>query len=207
MFQVKSIPTRHTPSMNIEFQLMSLPCHFHNQPFHVHYMPRIIQVRHSQLIHPLTHAYSIPSCHYIIIQSNTSQTSKNRENAKPERTLAQLFAQAKGSRSSERVSRSGESSTHRNSGLCAFSLRRDSPRLSETLARSKLSWSPERPLAWKGLGESLLISPRRDRLAWAILSDLATIFLQQPPIPKPNQTNMLKRSKHSQHHANHRLLT
>ena len=128
MFQVKPIPTHHTPSMNIEFQLISLPCHFHNQPFHVHYMPRIIQVYHSQLIHPPTHAYSFPSFHYIIIQSNTSQTSKNKGNTKPERTLTQRFAQAEGSRSSERVSRSasslrlGESSTHRNSGLCAFSL-------------------------------------------------------------------------------------
>jgi len=69
IFQVKPIPTPHTSSMNIEFWLISLPCHFHNQPFHVHYMPRIIQVCHPQLIHPPTHAYSFPSCHYIIIQS------------------------------------------------------------------------------------------------------------------------------------------
>jgi len=66
--------------------------------------------------------------------------------------LAQLFAQARESRSSEKDSRLGELPSPRgeldthNSGLCALSLRRDSPRLSETLARSKLSWSPERPL-------------------------------------------------------------
>jgi len=130
MFQIKLIPTHHTPSMNTEFQLISLPCLFHNQPFHVHYMPSIIQVHHSQLTHPPTHAYSFPSCHYIIIQSNTSQTSKNRKNAKPERTLTQLLAQAEGSRS-------GESSTYRYSDFCACSLRRDPPRLSEMLARSK----------------------------------------------------------------------
>jgi len=158
MFHIKPIPTHHTPSMNIEFQLISLPCLFHNQPFHAHYMPRIIQVHHSQLIYPPTHAYSFPTCHYIIIQSNTSQTSKNRESAKLARTLAQLFAQAGGSRSSERVSRSGELPSpgrelnSRNSGFCAFSLRRDSPRLSEMLASSKVSWSPELPLALKGFG-------------------------------------------------------
>ncbi|QCD94029.1 hypothetical protein DEO72_LG5g2107 [Vigna unguiculata] len=69
-------------------------------------------------------------------------------NIKSERTLAQLFAQAKGPRSSDRVSRSGESLTSRDSGLCTFSLRRHSHRLSETLACSKLSWSPERPFAF-----------------------------------------------------------
>jgi len=108
MSHVKFIPTHHPPSMNIEFYLISIPRHFHNQPFHVHYMPRIIQIHHSQLIHLPTHAYSFTSCHYIVIQSNTCQTSKNRENIKPGRTLAQLFTQAKGSRSSERVSRSGK---------------------------------------------------------------------------------------------------
>jgi len=47
---VKSIPTHHSQTMNIELSLISIPCHFHNQPFHVHYMPRIIQVHHSQLM-------------------------------------------------------------------------------------------------------------------------------------------------------------
>jgi len=37
----QTIPTHHPPSMNREFYLISLPCHFHNQPFHVYYMPRI----------------------------------------------------------------------------------------------------------------------------------------------------------------------
>ena len=108
MFQIKLIPTHHIPSMNIEFQLILLPCLFHNQPFHVHYMPSIIQVHHSQLVHPPTHAYSFPSCHYIIIQSNASQTSKSRKNTKLERTIAQLLASTEGSHSGERDSRSGE---------------------------------------------------------------------------------------------------
>jgi len=92
------------------------------------------------------------SCHYTTIHSLTCQTSKNKKrNIKSERTLAQLFAQAEGPRSSERVSRSGELPSPRrkldtrNSSLHAFSLKRVSPRLSETLAHLKLSWSPERP--------------------------------------------------------------
>jgi len=73
-----------------------------------------IQVRHSQLIHPPTHAYSPPSCHHTIISSITSQSSKNRKgNTKLERILAQPFAQAEGSRSGERDSCSGELSLPR----------------------------------------------------------------------------------------------
>ena len=90
------------------------------------------------------------------------------------------LAQARGSLTQASSFRLGESSTNRNSGLCAFSLRRDSPRLSETLARSKLSSSPEWPLVWKGLGESLLISPRRGKLAWARLSAHDCSQLHQP---------------------------
>jgi len=74
--------------------------------------------------------------------------------------------------------RLGESSTHKTGALRVFSLRRDFPRLSETFARSK----PER-VAWatlhaKSLGEPLLISPRRDGLAWTRLSDLAAVSLR-----------------------------
>jgi len=128
---IKSIPNS---SYSIHayriFYLISIPCHFHNQPFHVHFIPRIIQVHHSHLIHPLTHAYSFTSCHYIITQSNTCQTSKNRENIKPGHTLAYLFAQAEGSRSSERESRSasslrlGESSKRGTGSIHTSSLRR-----------------------------------------------------------------------------------
>ena len=87
---------------------MPIPCHFCNQPFHVHYMSRIIHVHHPQLTHPLTHAYLFTSCFNLIIQSNICQTSKNRENIKQGRTLAQLLAQAERSHSGERDSRSGE---------------------------------------------------------------------------------------------------
>jgi len=153
--------------MNIEFQLISLACHFHNHPFHVHYMPRIIQVCHSQLIHPPTHAYSFPSCHYIIIQSNT------RTHSRPALRLGEL--------------RLGESLTYRYSGFCAFSLRRDSPRLSETLARSKQSWSPKQPFTWNNLGEPLLISPRQGRLVWARKLVLTTVLSSNNHPHRPKQ--------------------
>jgi len=141
------------------------------------------------------------------MQAKHPRTGKiSNQNALPPSSSLRLkgLAQARGSLTQASSLRLGESSTHRNSGLCAFSLRRDTPRLSETLARSKLSWSPEWPLAWKVMGESLLISPRQGKLAWVRLSDLATIFLQQPHIPI--QTNILKPSMHSQHHTNHRLV-
>jgi len=112
--------------------------------------------------------------------------------AQARRTLAQV--------SSYRL---GESSTYKIVTLCAFSLRRDSPRLSETLARSKLSRSPERPIVEKGLSAPLLISPRRDRLAWARLSNLAAVSLRQPLIP--NQSHTVKHPKHSEHRIIQRL--
>jgi len=70
--------------------------------------------------------------------------------------------------------RLGESSRIWNRGLCTFSLRRDLPRLGETLACSKLSESPRRPFAREGLGEPLLTSLGRDVLAWASLTVTAT---------------------------------
>jgi len=130
---------------------------------------------------------------------NASRKFNNREIAKPTCSLAQLVAQAEGPRSGETDSRSdellllSESSTQKTGAICAFSLKRDFPRLSETFARSK----PER-VAWatlhaKRLGEPPLISPRRDRLAWARLSDLAAVpcdshSYQTKPHTRTNQT-------------------
>ncbi|QCE03457.1 hypothetical protein DEO72_LG8g1481 [Vigna unguiculata] len=57
------------------------------------------------------------------------------------------LAQARGSLAQASSLCLGESSTSRDNGLCTFSPRRDSPRLGETLARSKLSWLPERLFA------------------------------------------------------------
>jgi len=101
--------------------------------------------------------------------------------------------------------RLGKSSTHKTGALHAFSLRRDFPRLSETFTRLK----PER-VAWatlraKSLGEPKLISPRRDGLAWARLSDLAAVSLWQPV--KPNQNHTLEPTKHPEHHINHKFTT
>jgi len=125
-------------------------------------MPRIIQVRHSQPIHPPTHVYSSPLMplynNPISYMPNIQEQEKtpNQNALSPSSSLRlKGLTQARGSLAQASSLRLGESSIHRNSGLCAFSLRRDSPRLSETHARLKLSWSLERPLTWKGLGEGL----------------------------------------------------
>jgi len=86
--------------------------------------------------------------------------------------------------------RLGESSTFSTVALHAFSLRRDFLRLSETFARvpKKCSGSPRRPFVENNLGEPLLISPRRDKLAWASLSALATVFTCSRHIGIPQTT-------------------
>ena len=69
VFQVKFIPTRHTPPMNIGFQRISLPCHIHNQPISFHHMPRIYpsspfithtpsHFMHTHSFHTLTQQYN-----------------------------------------------------------------------------------------------------------------------------------------------------
>ena len=147
----QTIPTHHPPSMNRKFYLISLLSHFYNQPFHVHYMPRIYRTL-SFTIHTPSQ-----SCIFIHLMPSYNNTIKcmpsiqeqgktsNRDALSPISSLKlKGLAQAKGSLAQARGSltqagslRLGESSTYKYSGLCAFSLRRDSPRLSETLARSK----------------------------------------------------------------------
>jgi len=95
---------------------------------------------------------------------------EQERNVKLKRSLVQPLAQAEESRSSERVSRSGEGSKSWNSGLCAFSLRRDPPRLGETLARS--NWAGRLSPRAKRLGRAPLISPMWDKLTWERLSVL-----------------------------------
>ena len=77
----------------LESQSISLPCHFRNQPFHTHFMPRIYSSL-SFITHTPSHSCILyPSCHYTITPSITCQTLKGREgNTKLERTLAQLVA-------------------------------------------------------------------------------------------------------------------
>jgi len=69
------------------------------------------------------------------------------------------------------------------------------PRLGETLACSKLSESPRRPLVREGLGEPLLASPGRDMLAWASLTIPATAMSVKDVFCTNQQhTNHFKRS-------------
>jgi len=144
MFQIKPIPTHHTLSMNTKSQLISLSCHFHNQPSHDFNMSNSFKfIIHNPYTLLSMHIH-FPSGHYIIIHSYTSQTSKNRnktphQNAHSPSSSLKLkgLAQARGSLAQASSLRLGESSTHRNNNLHAFSHRRASPRLSEMLARSK----------------------------------------------------------------------
>jgi len=135
--------------MNIEFYLLSIPCHFHNQPFHVHYMPSssftIHTPSHSCIFIHLMPLYNNPIKYMPNIQEQRKYQTRTHSRSASSLRLKGL-AQARRSLAQASSLRLGESSTHKNNDFCAFSLRRDSPRLSETLSRSKQSWSPERQL-------------------------------------------------------------
>jgi len=62
----------HVPSINITLLLIPIPCHFYNQPSHIHYTLRSCQTHHSQPINHSTHAYSLISCFNIAIQLNNT---------------------------------------------------------------------------------------------------------------------------------------
>ena len=69
-----------------------------------------------------------------------------------------------------------------------ISLRRDPSRLGEVFTRSKI-WAGrlgDLSRIWD-LGESLLISPRRDWLAWARFAGFAAVLLQQSLTPAKQQ--------------------
>ena len=83
---------------------MPILCHFYNQPFHAHYMPRSCQAHHPQLIHPLTHAYSFIPYFNIAMQPNMYQTPKNKEGNRTQPLSRPTLAQAKRSHSGEPLS-------------------------------------------------------------------------------------------------------
>jgi len=102
-----------------------------------------------------------------IIQEQTDIQSQN--------CLAQHLAQAEGSRS-------GEFPTPPRRGHKNTRMDNAGSRLGETplawascLLAQKSSWSPRRPFAQKLWASSLFISPRRDWLAWARLTGLASV--------------------------------
>ncbi|QCD93361.1 hypothetical protein DEO72_LG5g1436 [Vigna unguiculata] len=148
-----TIPAHPSLTINIAFHLIPIPCHFEtNHLITITYRSTIQGQEEHQ---DETHSRLAPRLGL--------RASPRRES----------FAQA----SSLRL---GESSRIWNNGLYTFSLGRDSPRLSETLACSKLSESPGRPFAREGLGEPLLTSPRQDKLAWARLSVATTVLNHRP---------------------------
>ena len=103
VFQVKFIPTRHTPPMNIGFQLISLPCHIHNQPIsyssHAKNLSKF--TTHNSYTLPF-HAYSFISYFDIAIQPNMYLIPKTKIQTVPTHPLAQpslrpeALAQARG---------------------------------------------------------------------------------------------------------------
>ena len=97
VFPVKSIPTRHTPPMNIGFQLISLPCHLHNQPIlyssHAKNLSKFII--HNSYTLPF-HAYSFISYLDIAIQPNMHLRPKTKIERVPTHPLAQLSLKREG---------------------------------------------------------------------------------------------------------------
>ena len=172
------------------------------QTHHFNSMNHLIQLSYShhvkthksQLIHhPIHKGHSV---HNLKDNTHTSilSTFGIKEKSRPA-TFSPSFslrkkglAQARRTLAQASSLRLGESSTSSIVALHAFSLKRESPCLSETFARSiKSSGSPGRPFVENNLGEPLLISPRRDQLAWASLLVLATVFTHSRHIGIPKQ--------------------
>jgi len=154
---------------------------FWDQSSHVHHISSIIQ---NPLVITHTPSHScilispVPSFNSTITYRSTIQGQEEHQDETHSRLAPRLGLRASPRRESFAQASSlrlGESSRIWNNGLYTFSLGRDSPRLSETLACSKLSESPGRPFAREGLGEPLLTSPRQDKLAWARLSVATTV--------------------------------
>ena len=168
MFQVKHIPTHHTPSMNIEFQLITLPCHFNtnhfnNIPCKAHAKPII----HKSWITPLMHTH---------LSHNFNTILKSKQ---------ALTIRGQGKRSNITLSRPAPRSGWR------VSLRREVVAWARCSLAQEQRGSPERPLAWSSLGEPLLISPRRDMLAWARKLVPTIVLSCNSPILPHNQHNII----------------
>jgi len=79
MFQIKPIPIHHTPSMNIEFQLISLPCHFNTN--HLICFTSVQFVTTAYTMHFISQASCIiKSTSYI----NTFHLAKQRKQRNPQ---------------------------------------------------------------------------------------------------------------------------
>jgi len=148
------------------------------QTHHFNSMIHLIQLSYShhdkthqsQLIHHLIHkGYSVHNLKGNT-HSNILSTFEIKENTKANHPLTQLLTQTEGSRPGEEDPRSGEL---------------PSPRRELDF---QYSGSPGRPFMKNNLGELLLISPRRDQLAWASLSVLATVFTCSRHIGIPQTT-------------------
>jgi len=183
---------------------------FWYQPSHVHHISSITQ-------NPLfiTHIPS-PSCILVSPMPSYNSTIKYRSTIKGQKeheakTHSHPTPRSGWGASPRRETlaqtsslRLGENSRIWNSGLCTFSLRRDSPRLSEMLACSKLSGPPGRPFAWEGLGD--LYSPRLGET-----SSLGRVYQSQPlSVPATvvffTYQRHINHFMHSQQHTSSRII-
>jgi len=146
--------------------------------------------------------------------SNLYQNTQNQAciiHTKP-RKPSHIALSRPASRSGWRVSlrrapiRLGEGSKHGAVAPAGSRLGETPLALARCLLAQKHSGSPRRPFVGKYIGEPLLISPRRGKLAWASLTDFATV-------PHSNQHSSYSKQYHrschtlivTYFHENHRI--
>jgi len=204
----QAIPTPYSRTQNMELHLISLPCHIDTNPFmsHVEFIPNS-----SFTIHESCQAYIIlhyihVSHHNIHSQTNTNHPRTNkRPNIAPPRPTPRSGWRVSLSR--DVLAQASPPSPRR--GLEKGAGAHAGSRLGETpLAWARYSLAQKVELvAWATfrakmvLGESMFISPRQDWLAWARVTGLATVLLQQsyPSIQNniPNAFQVLRTSNQS----------
>jgi len=183
----QTMPTHYSLTQNMELCLISLPCHIDTNFFHVScrthvkliisiswtisyiYHTHIIlkRINHNSHTIPFIKVIQFIFLKVITIQAH-NRHFKSRKTSRPATFLPifslrqQDLAQARRTLAQASFPLLGESLTFCTGTLRAFSLRRDSPRLSETSLAQKLHWVTWATIRGKDLGEPLLISPRRD---------------------------------------------
>jgi len=147
---------------------------------------------------------SIIYINYIITSLPTqNRSSRNKQTplhntVSPSTSLRQRgLAQARRARSDELPLRLGEGSRKGAEALARSRLGETPLAWARCSLAQKSSWSPGRPFAQKSWASSLFISPRRDWLARARLTGLATVFLEQSyPLVQNNTSSQYTPSEH-----------
>jgi len=187
MFQAQHISSHHEP-----FMYQGLPIHIvimslSYQPFQYNLMQNSCQpfIHNSQLVF-LYHTHTYQAF------STDTQNQANIIHTKPKRTshitLSRL-APRLGWRVSLRRASPSPSREHKNKGMSNAGSRLSEIPLAwaSCLLAQKLSESPGRPFVQKLRRAPCFISPRRDGLAWARLTGLATVLHCNSHENEPNQ--------------------